>query len=82
MKADWEDRDRPWKLALARYLAEGLDLLRRPMGEIGEGAVVDFAVLAEALAEKDGGRGVAVGDDGHVHVDIIRQLSLQIKSNY
>ena len=43
------------------------------MGEIGDGAVVDLAVLAEAFAEEDSGRGVAVGDYGDVHVDRIRE---------
>jgi hypothetical protein len=32
---------------------------------------MDFAQLAEALAEEDGRWGVAIGDDGHVHVDIL-----------
>ena len=42
-------------------------------GEIGNGAVVDLAVFAEALAQEDSGRGVAVGHDGDVHVDIVWQ---------
>jgi hypothetical protein len=33
----------------------------RPVGEVGEGAVLDLAVLAKGLAQEDGGRGVAVG---------------------
>jgi hypothetical protein len=33
---------------------------------------VDLAVLAEGFAEEDGGRRVAVGHDGDVHVDMIR----------
>jgi hypothetical protein len=53
--------------------AKGIDFDRGPMGEIGDGAVVDLAVLAEALAEEDSGRRVAVGDDGDVHVDRIRE---------
>ena len=52
--------------------AQGVDLGGGPMGEIGDGAVVDFAVFAEALAQEDRGWGVAIGDDGDVHVDIIR----------
>ena len=35
--------------------------------------VVDLAVFAEALTQEDSGRGVAVGHDGDIHVDIIRQ---------
>jgi hypothetical protein len=51
--------------------AEGIDLGRRPMRKIGEGAVEDFAVLAEGFAEEDGGRGVAVGYGGNVHAYIV-----------
>ena len=54
--------------------AHGIDLSGRPMGEVGEGTVEDFAVEAEGLAEEDGRRGVAVGDDGDVHVDRILDL--------
>ena len=51
--------------------AESMDLSRWPMGDIGEGAVVDLAIESEGLAEEDGGWGVAVGDGGHIHVYII-----------
>ena len=54
--------------------AQGIDFGWGPVGEIGDGAVVDLAVLAEALAEEDSGRGVAVGNDGDVHVDRILDL--------
>jgi len=54
--------------------AEGIDLRRGPMGEIGESAVEDLAVLAEGLAEEDGRRGVAVGDRGDVHAYTIQQI--------
>jgi hypothetical protein len=37
------------------------------MGEIGEGAFSDFAVLSEGFAEEDGGGGGAVGDGLDVH---------------
>ena len=50
-----------------------VDFSGGPVGEIGDGAVVDLAVLAEALAQEDSGRGVAVGDDGDIHVDRIGQ---------
>jgi hypothetical protein len=51
------------------------------VGEIGNGAVVDFAVFAEALAQEDSGRGVAIGHDGDVHVDIIIHSSSKYKTN-
>jgi hypothetical protein len=54
--------------------AERIDFGWGPVGEIGDGAVVDLAILAEALTQEDSGRGVAVGDDGDVHVDRIREL--------
>jgi hypothetical protein len=43
------------------------------MGEVGEGARLDFAVLAIGFAQEDGGRGVAVRHCGHVHAYIISQ---------
>ena len=52
---------------------EGLDVGGGPMGEIGEGAGMDLAILAEALAEEDGGWGGAIGDGGDVHVYSISQ---------
>jgi hypothetical protein len=61
--------------------AQGIDLRRRPMGEVGESAVVDLAVEAEGLAEEDGGRGVAVGDGGDVHVYIISSIIQYSKHN-
>jgi hypothetical protein len=51
------------------------------MGEIGDGAVVDLAVFAEALAQEDGGWGVAVGHDGDVHVYMISEKAQQNKHN-
>jgi hypothetical protein len=61
--------------------AERIDFGWRPVGEIGDGAVVDLAVFAEALAEEDSGRGAAVRDDSDVHVDRIRTLFNQYKHN-
>ena len=37
------------------------------LGEIGEGASLDLAVLAIALAQQDSGGRAAVGDGGNVH---------------
>jgi hypothetical protein len=62
-------------------LAQGLDLQGRPLGEIGDGAVVDLAIFAEAFSQEDGGWGVAVGDGRHIHVDRIRYRKLNCKCN-
>jgi len=47
--------------------AEGVDLGDGPRREVGEGAFDDLCAMAEALAEEDGGRGVAVGDRLDIH---------------
>jgi hypothetical protein len=62
--------------------AHGIDLSRRPMGEVGEGTVADFAVEAEGLAEEDGGRGVAVRYGGDVHAYIISIITRNVNSNF
>jgi len=51
--------------------AEGVDLGSRPSGEIGESAFDDLGAAAEALAEEDGGRGVAIGNGLDIHGYII-----------
>src|SRR5262249_46837621 len=51
------------------------------MGEISQGPVADLAVDAEGFAEEDGGRGVAVGDGGHVHAYILWLLISYYKHN-
>ena len=61
--------------------AEGVNLMRGEMSDIGDGASFDFAVEAIGFAEEDGGRGVAVGHGGDVHayiITIINQLYKQI----
>ena len=40
---------------------------RAAMSDVGEGAGLDFAVIAIGLAEEDGRGGVAVGNLRHVH---------------
>jgi hypothetical protein len=60
--------------------AEGIDLMRAEMGDIGESASLDFAVFAEGFAEEDGGRGVAIGDGSHIHAYIISQYIRANKS--
>jgi hypothetical protein len=51
--------------------AQGFDLFGGPVGEIGQGAIFDFAVFAEGLAQEDGGGGVTVGHHGDIHADYI-----------
>jgi hypothetical protein len=41
--------------------AQRIDFGLGPMGEIGDGAVVDFAIFAEALAEEDSGGELRLG---------------------
>src|SRR5215469_17570934 len=60
---------------------EGVNLLGGKMGDVGEGASLDFAVLTVRLAQEDGGRGVAVGDGGDVHAYIILDHDLIYKQN-
>ena len=67
---------------VAQQAAEGLDFLRRPGGKVGQGALTGFVALAPALAEEDGGRGVAVGDDGDIHANVISQQPAYVKHNY
>ena len=47
---------------VAQQAAEGLDFFLGPIGEVGQGALAGFVAFPPALAEEDGGRGVAVGD--------------------
>src|SRR5258708_39707973 len=62
-------------------LTEGVDLLSGPVREVLERAISDLTILAIGLAQEDGRRGVSVGDDRHVHVDMIAYLDLHIKHN-
>ncbi len=51
--------------------AEGFHLTSPEMSNVGQGTGFDFTVLAIGFTEEDGGRGIAVGDGGHVHAYII-----------
>ena len=44
------------------------------MSDVGNGASLDFAVVAIRFAEEDGGRRVAIGYSGDVHAYIIREI--------
>ncbi len=49
------------------HLSEPLDFLRRPVGEVVEGAFADAAVFAEGFSQQDGRRRVAVRYDVDIH---------------
>ena len=53
---------------------KSLDALGGPGREIGQGAVLDAATVAVALAQQDGGRGGPIGDGHHVHDCMMPQL--------
>ena len=55
---------------------ESLDPSGIPMGEIGEGAILHFAVFAEGFAEEDGRWRFAIGDGGDVHTYLLSQIHL------
>ena len=46
---------------------ESLDLVRGPLGEVGDGAFTDALAFAPAFSQEDGGAGVSVGDGVDVH---------------
>jgi hypothetical protein len=51
--------------------AEGVNLMRGEMSDVGEGTSLDFTVLAIGFTEEDGGRGVAIGYRGNIHAYIL-----------
>ncbi len=53
----------------AEGATEGFDARRIPVGEIGQRAILDFAVFAVGLTKEDSGGRLAIGDRGDVHVD-------------
>jgi hypothetical protein len=53
----------------AQGATESFDARRIPVGEIGQGAIFDFAVFAVGLTQEDSGGRFAIGDGGDVHVD-------------
>ena len=67
---------------VAQQATEGFDFLRGPGGKVGQGALAGFVAFAPAFAEEDGGRGVAVGDNGDVHADITSSLPRNVKEQY
>src|SRR5580692_4969012 len=66
---------------VAQQAAEGLDFFLGPIGEVGQGALAGFVAFAPALAEEDGGRGVAVGDGFDVHGSYYARLLIIVKDH-
>src|SRR5260370_40450487 len=60
----------------AEQTAESGDPGSRPGGEVGDGAVLDFAVLAERFTEEHGWGRAAIGDLRHVHNCIISEIGM------
>ncbi|MGI6416087.1 MAG: hypothetical protein ACOX1P_10485 [Thermoguttaceae bacterium] len=56
----------------SEYPPEELNLLGGKVRQVGEGPVLDRAVLAVAFPQQHGRWGRTVGNDGYVHADIIR----------
>ena len=81
---DWTERgfgERRMIEVTPEGAAEGCDARKIPVGEIGQGAIFDFAVFAVGLAKENGGGRVAIGDGGDVHADQVRQLFICVKEN-
>ena len=76
--AEWIGSDGQIEFVLEQE-AESGDTGNRPGGEIGEGAVLDFTILAEGFPEENGWGRVAIGDLRDVHNCII-QLVLTINN--
>ena len=49
------------------HSAQGIDLLRGPVGEVGQGLLAHSRALAPAFSQQDRGAGVAVGDGFDIH---------------
>lgn len=52
---------------LLTVVAGALNQVRRPIGEVSQGALFDLAVSAVAFPQQDGGRGLPVGNAFDVH---------------
>src|SRR5437588_8199882 len=66
---------------VVQQATEGLDFLWGPIGEVGQSALKGFVAFAPALAEEDGGRGVAVGDGLDVHGSYYAHINKAVKEN-
>jgi hypothetical protein len=52
-----------------------------PLGEVGEGAVLDLAFVAKGFPEEDSGGGVAVGDGSDIHDFYVQLINSYMKEN-
>ena len=59
--------------------AQSFDLGGAEMGDVGEGAGLDLAILPVGLAKENGRRGIAVGHGGHVHAYILQHHISTVK---
>src|SRR5271157_347796 len=65
----------------AQQAAEGFNAGRGPVRQVGDGAILDLAVLPEGFAQEDGRRGVAVGDGSDIHDFFIQLIKSNVKDN-
>ena len=54
---------------IAEHSAQEVNLLGRPLGQIGQGAVLDRAALAVALPQQNGRGRAAIRHDGDIHAN-------------
>jgi hypothetical protein len=64
-------------LAALEQCAQSFDQFARPVGEVGDGALLDRSAIPKGLAQQDGGRRIAVGDRLDVHGNRISHLPQQ-----
>src|SRR5258708_24709617 len=79
---DWTERgfgERRMIEVTPEGAAEGCDARKIPVGEIGQGAIFDFAVFAVGLAKENGGGRVSVWGRGYLHAAPIQQTFSFIK---
>src|SRR5438874_10541478 len=61
--------------------AQGVNARAGPGGNVGERAVLDFAIFTVGFAQQEGGRRVAIGDFSHIHADMIVSEIRNVKHN-
>ena len=65
----------------AQEAAEGFNPGRGPVRQVGDGAILDLAILAEGFTQEDGRGGIAVGDGGDIHDFFIQLVARHVKYN-